>query len=369
MRATLDLLLVTLGDLEDFVKSIEPVNLALASHADSLVRRYLTVRRRLDYAAFVVALYAAFERFVEDLVWSSAELAASRYPYAELAEALRKKHLTQSGELLAKARLGDGRYSDVTETDVVDNLHGCLSGKARYRLNRHAVVYHEKNLRADVVQGLFGSIGVDDIHRAARRAAPLLQWYRDVQGVEPPEEGVPLTSIVERLKDLVDRRNQVAHVGGPLDESLGSADMQALLEFVRAYGRSLYDVTVGTYLRRAYVEGPGASVDLGQILEGPFRNGAVVVGKPNSRVFQGQPVLGCRGGVVDRWGYVREIRVDGRAVRNVTAASGASTLGLVFDFKVTKNTKLYLVKKGEDAVWRCGHSPPHGSTNCPYATT
>ena len=68
MRSTFDELEKELKQLSDLVASIAPVNLALAEHPDSLVRQYVMIRRRFDYAAFVVALYASFEKFIENLV-------------------------------------------------------------------------------------------------------------------------------------------------------------------------------------------------------------------------------------------------------------------------------------------------------------
>ena len=63
MRSTLDELVSELAELKALVESIEPVNRALGSHEDTVVQRYVSVRRRFDYAAFAVALYASFEKF------------------------------------------------------------------------------------------------------------------------------------------------------------------------------------------------------------------------------------------------------------------------------------------------------------------
>ena len=71
---------------------------------------------RLDYAAFIVALYTAFEKFVEDLAWSHAEIEASRNKYAGLSEKLRDTHLRGSAELLTRSHLGEGRYEGTGHT-------------------------------------------------------------------------------------------------------------------------------------------------------------------------------------------------------------------------------------------------------------
>ena len=82
MRSTFDELKNQLTDLKTLVASIAPVTEVLTQHPDSLVRRYATNRQRFDHAAFVVGLYAALEKFIEDLVASFARFEAQRVPYA-----------------------------------------------------------------------------------------------------------------------------------------------------------------------------------------------------------------------------------------------------------------------------------------------
>ena len=117
----------------------------------------------------MVGVYAAFEKFVEDLVWSLADLSTSSAGYTDLPEALRSKHLRASAELLARGRLGEGRYAGLADGDVVSNLHSCLSGTTPYRLNRPAIIQHETNLRAPTVLDVFAAVGVDSVHEAPAR--------------------------------------------------------------------------------------------------------------------------------------------------------------------------------------------------------
>ncbi len=111
MRSTLDELLTDLADLRALVESIAPVNAALAGHTDSLVRQFVMIRRRFEYAAFAVTIYASFEKFVEDLIAAYVRLQSARVDYAELPQSLTKKHLTGTAELLLRGRLGERNVS------------------------------------------------------------------------------------------------------------------------------------------------------------------------------------------------------------------------------------------------------------------
>jgi hypothetical protein len=350
MRSTLDEVLATLEDLKTYVQSIDPVNAALAGIVDPTIRGYLTVRRQLDCAGFIVVLYAAFEKFVEDLVWSHTEIQSAAVAYHDLSDRLRKKHLEQSASLLAKGYLGEGRYASLTPANAIANLHQCVSGGRPYKLNRHAVLYHESNLRPSIVNDIFSLTGVSAINELVRAAEPLVQWNLKVTAVLGP---VPLSSIERRLEEIVELRNQTAHTGVGLGQVLGSAEMQEHIEFMRAYCRALYQVVVGAYLNRSYVDNPGASTALGPFIKGPLRQhgGAVVVHKPTCRTYVGQPVIGKRDNRVDRWGTIQEIRVDDKPVSTIEAGNQATEVGLRVDFKVTKSTQLYLLAAKDDAVW------------------
>jgi hypothetical protein len=90
---------------------------------------------------------------------------------------------------------------------------------------------------------------------------------------------------------------------------------------------------------------------LGDPIEGPFKNGAVVVRKPTCRVYVGQAVFGVRKGRVDRWGEVKEIRVNDITANSIEIESPGTEVGLRADFKFTKGTRLYVLEKKDESVW------------------
>jgi len=99
-----------LAEIRALIESISPVNAALQGSGDMKVQSFLSVRRRFDYSAFVVALYASYEKFTEDLVASFARVTAARRKYSSLPKKLLEKHSRKSAEIIARGRLGEGRY-------------------------------------------------------------------------------------------------------------------------------------------------------------------------------------------------------------------------------------------------------------------
>lgn len=352
MRSTLYEIEKELSELRALVESIAPVNSVLVGHQDSLVREYVQIRRRFDYAAFVVALYASFETFIENLVAASARLQARRVQYANLPPKLVKKHLSRTVEILSRGRIGEGRYEGLTELAVVKNLFECLNGNTPYQLNEAAVVAHDSNLRAAEIDTLFAAVGIDQMCDRVRRADALLNWYCETKDlIRPPEEGVPAAIVEERLKDIVERRNQVAHRGGNPVSLLGADEMTDALGFVAAFAKSIFVFAVGRYLE-GHRTSLGQSIQLQ--LQQTYKNGTiVVVAQPEQRLFVGQPVfvlLESTTGV--RWGRIQSMKVDDVSVESVEPDTAAANgIGIALDFKCPKGGALVALESDDDVVW------------------
>lgn len=351
MRSTFDEFEKELSELRALVASIAPVNSALAQHEDSLIRQYVMIRRRFDYAAFAVALYASFERFLESLVAAYARLEAGRVQYANLPSKLVDKHLSRTAEILSRGRIGEGRYEGLSELAIVKNLFGCLKGDMPYTLNEAAVVAHDSNLRADEIDSLFAAVGIENVCASVRRADALLEWYRETEGlIAPPKDGVPATTVKERLKDIVERRNQVAHRGGNPDDRLGPDGMRDALRFIEAFSKSVFMIAVGRYLQSHRAD-RGEGIRLSQ-RESPKKGAIVVVDKPAQRIFVGQPVFALVSSTGARWGRIQSMQVDGIDVEAVEPdAVAANGVGIALDFKCPRSVTLVALAADDDVVW------------------
>lgn len=351
MRSTLDELAKELAELRALVASITPVNSALAGHHDSLVREYLTIRRRFDYAAFVVALYASFEKFSENLIASYARLTALFTHYEALPTSLTRKHIIKSADILARGRLGEGRYLGIREMDLVKNLFGCLSGASPYTLNDAAIIAHDLNLRHDELGKLFAAVGIENLCERARRADAMLDWFCALEGLtQPPQDGVPAATLRGRLDDLVERRNQVTHRGGSPEELLGASAMTELVDFVDALAKSIYTVTVSGYLKARHIES-GEATRL-QLCEGPYKNGSVVVvKKPEQRLYVGQPVFALVASAGARWGRILDIQLDDVSITAVDETVAVAEVGLCISFKCPSGVVLYVLGNDDEVGW------------------
>ncbi len=354
MRSTLDELNRELDELGDFVASIALMNEVLSDHVENAVRRLAPLRRRFDNAAFVVALYASFESYIEKLAAALASLESQRLPYDELPQKLISKHLQRSAELLARGRLGEGRHAGLSTASVVANLYSCLHGVAPYALNAAAVVWHDSNLRAKDVDEMFQSLGIENICTQVRRGDALTLWHMEVQGLQTaPSDGVPSTVIEERLNDLVERRNRVAHRGGNPEDLFGIADMKESIGFVNALSKDIFSAVVGYYLESRH--GPDSpAIRLAQVVgDGPYMNGmVVVVSPPTTALSVGQPVFVRRPSGVARWGRIQSLRLGNADHETIAAESHAPEgIGVRLDFVCSANAAPVVLTLEDDLVW------------------
>lgn len=354
MRSTLDELGRELRELRDLVDSIDPVNSVLAGHQDTLVQKYVVVRRRFDYAAFAVVLYASFEKFIENLVFAYAKLDTRRVPYKGLPKKLLAKHLFETAKLLSHGRLGEGRYVGLHAIDVVKILFECLGGVTPYTLNEKAIIAHDMNLRVSEIDRLFATVGLETICDRVRCADALREWFCTSNQLDSPiSESVPKTTVEKRIEDIVERRNRVSHRGGSPDDLLGSSEMKDSVLFIEAFSKSVFVMVVGQYLKNHHgASGQGIRLQQRQG-DGPFKNGKVVVIEaPEQRIFVGQPVFVVRESFGARWGRIQSLKVDNADVDSIEPNAAATNgIGIGLNFTCPKDVYLVALVEDDDVVW------------------
>lgn len=367
MRSTLEQFQQELHNAELLLSSIKPAGELLATHQAPWVSDYRRVRRIYDHAAFVVLLYASFERFVENLVAECAVLASRRVPYSDLPEGLRSKHRSKTLDLVLKNRVGEGRLRGLNESDFLKNLLDCLRNESPYALNREALIAHDSNLRTKAVDELFAGVGLPHacvaatlaMHAAIRDAAATSDTGGKVMQTGEALAELSHERVRLQLEELVSRRNDIAH--GGIQDIPSVEAMLEQLAFIKEFSAGLFAVAAGGYL----AQGVAAAAELLQVTERAFKNSVVVVERPTIRLVVGQPVFALVKAVADgakpvnimyaRWGRVKELRADGLSVVSTDAApAGQLSFGVSLGFCCPEGATLYALDKDDNLIW----SPP-----------
>jgi hypothetical protein len=320
VRSSIDALERDVSEISAMARSINPINQLLTSSTNPEVQAYLQVRRRFDYSAVIIALYASFERFVEDIVTSYVAIISKQDRYASLPQDLVKKHLLRTAEILSRPRIDEARYPGVTANKLVENLHLCLTGAHPYELNHVAITAHDRNIRYDELGVLLKLVELS--HDDVRQAQPLLDWYyRDQNSVGDRPDTVPTIIIRERLDDFVERRNDIAHRGGNPSDRLGAEGLQRLVDFIQALSHSIFTLFVSKYLNKTHI-GKAGCEQLVRV-RNPLQQQTVwIISPPKTDLYVGQPIFALSDRFLVRWGRVKSLQVGDEAYVNIAANRG-----------------------------------------------
>jgi hypothetical protein len=156
-----------------------------------------------DHCAALTRLYAAYERFVGELVSEYTALLPKLYDnYAELPQAVISQHRLGIGQILLK--IGEkGRYRNLEEQTIIQELARGLGGAAGYSLLAEAFFTEGQNLRFQVLARLLSFLGF-------RNPGRFINRHPDVKCFIKAERA-DSSSPAKELDAFIEYRNEASH--------------------------------------------------------------------------------------------------------------------------------------------------------------
>lgn len=157
---------------------------------------------RLGYQITIVFGYAAFERYMRDLITLVARAMSTVHAiYGDLPEGMREHHLRLTLKVAALAT-ERSRFDEATVASMLSRLLGCLDGNGPYLLNDDVFSDHQANFRTSVLRDALRRVGVEVAEeRVTPRLTALLEG--ELNGLYARSSSV--------IDDLAERRNSAAH--------------------------------------------------------------------------------------------------------------------------------------------------------------
>jgi hypothetical protein len=268
-----------------------------------------------DHCAALTRLYAAYERFVGELVAEYVRLLPKLYgKYSDLPESITTQHRIGIGQILLK--MGEkGLYKKLEEQVVVRELAAGLSGVSGYTLLADAFFIDRQNLRFDVLGRLFGALGFRHCGRYINRHTAVTDFIK--------QERADSSSPQKELDDFIEYRNEAAH--RKVENVLSIDAIGAMGRFIAAIGGALAQIVEEGVLQRRMEMGHYSHV---LAVSEIHHNGFVVIGIPSNGVplAVGDEVLICRKGTC------QQVVIEGLQINDQIAVSttgdGATKVGL-----------------------------------------
>jgi hypothetical protein len=268
-----------------------------------------------DHCAALTRIYAAYERFVGELVAEYVRLLPKLYgKYSDLPESITTQHRVGIGQILLK--MGEkGLYKKLEEQVVVRELAAGLSGASGYTLLADAFFIDRQNLRFDVLGRLFGALGFRRWGRYINRHAAVTDFIK--------QERADSSSPQKELDAFIEYRNEAAHK--KVENVLSIDAIGAMSRFIGAIGRALAEMVEEGVLQRRMEMGHYSQV---LAVSEIHHDGFVVIGIPLNGVplAVGDEVLLCGKSTCQRVA-IESLRINDQSVV-ATTGDGATEVGL-----------------------------------------
>jgi MAE_28990/MAE_18760-like HEPN len=178
--------------------------------------------RVIDHCASVTRLYAVYERYVGQILTAYIAFLESSHKYADLSAQVRDEHRRLLGRVLTD--LDKDRYRHLAVDSMVRDFLSCLSGDGSYRILPDALLAHDQNLRLQELAQLLVRCDISDIRDWLLRHRIARAFFR--------EQGRQSDTAEAELRQLVDARNEAAHVGLEIDNVFGPEVLVEFADFV-----------------------------------------------------------------------------------------------------------------------------------------
>lgn len=205
-----------------------------------------------DHCSVVTKLYAIYESLVENLITEYITILPTLYSYQDLPEKIKNTHREGVGRLLRE--ITKSKYKDLTITQIINGLYAGVNDLEKYDLLPQAFIFHEQNLRLNILEKLLAQIDFDDIK----------QWITRHREIRNFTEQIRQTTVESELNILINYRNEAAH-GGVVEDFLGFNELIELCDFVQSFCIAL--VELFEYKTIKYQENVGKAKKVGEITE------------------------------------------------------------------------------------------------------
>ncbi len=334
--------------VRSIIKTNENLRIIISSHTDKQSQKsddYLkllaaimqdvpemTEWRIYDHCAAVTKLYAIYENFVEDLIKDWLRLLPQLcLNYADLDERIRNTHKIGVGRLLID--LNKNRYEHLAIENVINGLSLGINNKTGYELLPDAFLFHEQNLRREILDKLLADSGISNSWAWIDKHKSIKIFVEEVRGSQNTAEG--------ELNELISYRNDAAH-GALIDDFLRSNALLEICDFVESLCQSLNDLFVYQVIKRKEIIGEASKI--GEITEW-FKRPEAGVAKVNNATLY----VKCNLYLINQnlsWCQsvtIHSIKVNNNSVQEINADSEIE-VGLKFGVDAREGLDLYLLK-------------------------
>ncbi len=298
-------------------------------------------KKLYDYNLIIITIYGIFEGFIEQIIKEYlVNLSTYIKDYEDLPEIIRENHIELSADLL-KSCTKYAKFSHLSQEVIIGNLNSCISGEPNYIINVDAFTNHSSNFRKDAIRESFRGIGIFNIIQGICNDKQFRQYFIDYgEADEFDLKHYTEDSYFTILKDIVERRNYIAH-GNDVDDILSLPILENYVIYIRYMMEAIYNIVLKQLINIHFENGKKVFLGFPQEV---YNNSIIGIESQYNKVFVGMHVF-AQNPVTNevRIGRILSIEVDRNRVTEISECDNI-LIGIKVDFYVKNNYKFGILQ-------------------------
>lgn len=300
-------------------------------------RSFRTDKRVFEYKAAIISLYGLLEQYVETWIKEYLDSLSSLVPeYNQIDEKIRNNHFELSLKLIDIIISREvAKYQHLTKEEVLRKLNNCMFTPINYQINTEAFVLSSGNLKHNKIVDLFKLLNVDLNSELIKSESLNKEIGLQSNQISNTEKYI----LYNKINDLVERRNQIAH-GSEILDILGISGLEPYIQFLEVYCQTIFETLFEKFIKQESIHSfqkieKVLNIFRSQILAFEIDNYTIKVGdmlivETSEGRFYKKPIL--------------DIQLNNITHQKLTL-SEKTNISVCVDHKIKETQTFYIVKK------------------------
>ncbi|MDP5016375.1 hypothetical protein FJR11_18125 [Anabaena sp. UHCC 0187] len=210
-------------------------------------RSFRTDKRIFEYKASIISLYGLLEKYVEIWIKEYLDSLSRVVPeYNQLDKKIRDNHFELSLKLTNTITTRESaKYQHLTKEEVLKKLNECIVNPSNYQINTEAFVLLSGNLKHNKIAELFKYLTLDFNNELSKNE----DLNNEIGLDKPTISQTSKDDLYNKINDLVERRNQIAH-GSEVLDILGISALEPYIQFLEKYCQAIFEILVEQLIKQ-----------------------------------------------------------------------------------------------------------------------
>lgn len=210
-------------------------------------RSFRTDKRIFEYKASIISLYGLLEKYVEIWIKEYLDSLSRVVPkYNKLDKKIRDNHFELSLKLINTITTRESaKYQHLAKEEVLKKLNECIVNPSNYQINTEAFVLLSGNLKHNKIVELFKYLTLDLNNELSKNEDLNNEIGLDKNTISQTSKD----DLYNKINDLVERRNQIAH-GSEVLDILGISALEPYIQFLEKYCQAIFEILVEQLIKQ-----------------------------------------------------------------------------------------------------------------------